>query len=207
MPKIRVLTNILALWVGVRLVKKAICACLAAIAVAGCAAKPLTVGSITSIQPTNGATGTDVYAHQWAAGIAVPVYSGDQLLEIRTYEHKEGVEIADANCTVSAGTFKAAMTTPARVRVPRYKDKSESLAVQCTKPGFKPEMISLAAFDKTRAERYGNITSAGATAGLIGFVASAAVAGVIDASSDNTQNIWYYPPAKIVLERVEKSSN
>jgi hypothetical protein len=191
-------------------VKKAICACLAAIAVAGCAAKPLTVGSITSIQPTNGATGTDVYANQRAAGIAVPEYSGDQLVEIRTYEHKDGeggVEMADASCTVSAGTFKAAMTTPARVRVPLYKDKSESLAVQCTKPGFKPEMISLAAFDKTRADRYGNITSAGASAGLIGVVASVAIAGVIDASSDSTQNIWYYPPAKIVLERVEKSSS
>lgn len=171
---------------------------------AGCAAKPLTVGSITSIQPTNGATGTDVYAHQRATGIPVPEYSGDQLLEVRTYEQKEGegrVEMADANCTVTAGTFKADMTTPATVRVPLYKDKSESLAVQCNKPGFKPQLVALTAFDKTRADRYNNITSAGASAGLIGFVASAAVAGVIDASSDNTQNAWYYPPAKIDLER------
>ncbi len=190
--------------------KRALLICLATLALAGCAAKPLTVGSITSIKPTNGATGTDVYAHQRAAGIQVPEYSGDQLLEIRTYEHKEGegrVEMADASCTVSAGTFKATMTTPAKVRVPLYKDKSEGLAVQCTKPGFKPNLVSLAAFDKTRADRYNNLTQAGASAGLVGLVASAAVAGVIDASSDNTHNIWYYPAAKINLEREGKDSS
>lgn len=184
--------------------KRTILISLAAISIAGCAAKPLSVGSITQINPTNGASGTDVYAQQRAAGVAVPEYGGDQLLEIRTYEQKEGegrVETAGASCTVSSGNFNATMTTPAKVRVPLYKDKSESLAVQCMKPGFKPQLVTLAAFDKTRADRYNNITSAGASAGLIGFVASAAVAGVIDASSDSSLNVWYYPPAKIDLER------
>ncbi|MEO1610143.1 MAG: hypothetical protein AAFR90_12600 [Pseudomonadota bacterium] len=174
---------------------------------AGCAAKPLEVASITSIKPTNGAIGTDVYARQRAAGTLVPEYNGDQLLEVRTYEYvqeKGTVEMAGAKCNVSAGSFTASMTTPAKVRVPLYRNQSESLAVKCNKQGYKSKMITLKAFDKTRADRFNNMTSAGSAGGLIGVVASAAIAGAVDAASDNNANVWQYPPAKITLENTGK---
>ncbi len=176
-------------------------------AMGGCAAQPLEVSSVTSIQPLNGATGTDVYAQQRAAGAPVPAFGGDQLLEVRTYEEKEGegrVEMAGAHCTLSAGSFTADMTTPAKVRVPLYRNQSESLSVQCEKAGYKNRMITLKAFDKTRADRFRNMTSAGAGGGLIGAVTTAAIAGVVDATSDNSENVWHYPPAKVDLEPVEK---
>lgn len=189
--------------------KKTFVVLLAAISLAGCAAKPLEVGAITSIKPTNGATGTDVYAQQRAAGTPVPDYGGDQLLEVRTYEHVENkgnVEMAGANCTVSAGTFTATMTTPAKVRVPLYRNQSESLAIQCEKPGYKARMITLKAFDKTRSDRFDSMTNAGSSAGLIGVVATAAIAGVVDAASDNSANVWQYQPAKLHLERADDNS-
>ena len=179
------------------------CACL----LAGCAAKPMEVGSITPIRPTNGASGTDIYAQQRVAGVNVPEYGGDQLLEVRTYEYikeKGRVEMADAACTLSAGNFSASMTTPAKVRVPLYRNQSESLAVQCEKPGYNRKMITLKAFDKTRSDRFNNMTSAGAAGGLIGVVATAAIAGVVDATSDNAMNVWHYPAASIELEPEKK---
>ncbi len=177
-----------------------------ACAMAGCAAQPLEVSSVTSIKPLNGATGTDVYAQQRAAGADVPAWGGDQLLEVRTYERKEDegrVEMAGSDCTVSAGSFTASMTTPAKVRVPLYRNQSESLSVQCKKAGYKDRMITLKAYDKTRADRFRTMTSAGAGGGIIGVVATAAVAGIVDASSDNTANVWHYPTAQIELEPVE----
>ncbi|MEQ8825430.1 MAG: hypothetical protein RIC14_13755 [Filomicrobium sp.] len=172
--------------------------------VAGCAAKPLEVGSITPIKPLNGASGTDVYAQQRAAGSAVPDFGGAQLLEVRTYERLEDkgrVEMAGANCTLSAGTFEATMSTPAKVRVPLYRSQSESLAVQCAKAGYKTRLVTLKPFDHTRAQRYSNMNAAAAGGGVIGLVTTAAVAGIIDATADNTKNVWNYPAAQIELER------
>jgi hypothetical protein len=177
-----------------------------ACAMAGCAAQPLEVSSVTSIKPLNGATGTDIYAHQRAAGAEVPAFGGDQLLEVRTYAHQEDegrVEMAGADCTVSAGSFTASMTTPAKVRVPLYRNQSESLSVQCEKAGYKNRMITLKAFDKTRADRFRSMTSAGAGGGIIGVVTTAAVAGIVDATSDDSNNVWHYPPATIDLEPLE----
>ena len=113
--------------------------------------------------------------------------------------------MAGADCTVSAGSFTASMTTPAKVRVPLYRDQSESLSVQCEMAGYKRRMITLKAFDKTRADRFGSMTSAGAGGGIIGVVTTAAIAGVVDVTSDNSNNVWHYPPAKIDLEPLEKT--
>lgn len=189
---------------------KSIVVAVLVLGIAGCAAKPLEVGSVTSIKPHNGATGTDVYAHQRASGLTVPAFGGDQLLEVRTYEYlqdKGRVEMAGADCTVSAGSYSAAMTTPAKVRVPLYRSQSESISVQCAKPGYNKRMITLRAFDKTRADRFGNMTSAGAAGGLVGVVASAAIAGIVDAASDNSNNVWHYPHARIDLEQLDKKTS
>ncbi len=179
-------------------------------ALAGCAAKPLEVGSITSIKPHNGATGTDVYAHQRAAGADVPTFGGDQILEVRTYidtEDEGRIETAGADCTVSAGSFTASMITPAKVRVPLYRNQSESLSVQCHKAGYKQRMITLKAYDKKRADRFRGMTSAGAGGGIIGAVTTAAVAGIVDATADNSENVWHYPPARIDLEPLEEKKS
>ncbi len=172
----------------------------------GCAAKPLEVDNITSIVPKNGTTETDVYAAQRAQGVPVPEYGGDQLVEIRTYsivEQKGKVEMSGAQCRVSAGAYTATTTTPAKVRVPLYRNQSESLAVKCEKPGYESKLITLQAYDKTRSDRFDNMTAAGSSGGLIGVVASAAIAGVVDASSDNSSNIWRCPAAKITLEKMK----
>lgn len=170
------------------------------LALAGCA-KPLEVGSITQIKPENGATGIDVHAQRRLAGdSAAPEFAGDQLIEVRTYIEKEGqgtVEVSGANCTLSAAEYTATMQSPAKVRVPLYRGQSSSLAVACEMPGYAKRMITLTPTDVTRSQRY----ASGASAGVLGVVAVAAV----DALSDNTKNEWRYPIAQITLEPLTKT--
>ncbi|MCB1505796.1 MAG: hypothetical protein KDJ47_12540 [Hyphomicrobiaceae bacterium] len=151
---------------------------------------------MTPIKPQNGATGIDVYAqHRNAGNTTAPEFAGDQLVEVRSYVYKQDqgdTEVRGANCSLSAAEYSATMTTPARVRVPLYRGQSSTLAVSCEMPGYKKSMITVAPMDITRNSRYAN----GASAGLLGVVAVAA----IDAMSDNSKNDWRYPIAKIVLE-------
>ena len=178
---------------------------LVAVLGAGCAA-PLEVGSITNITPNTGSSTTDVYQPRRLAGdTSVPAFAGDQLVEVRTYHYVDGhgqKEMAGAQCKLSAGTFSAEMTTPAKVRVPLYRSSSESLAVQCGREGYKTRMVTLKPFDRTRKERYSRFSSAGGAGGLIGVVVATAAAGIADAAADNTQNEWNYPPARITLDQL-----
>jgi hypothetical protein len=170
---------------------------LAILVVGGCA-KPLEVGSITEIRPSNGARGTDLYADQRAKGQQVPEFSGDQLFEVRTFAPKEGsgsVEFAGAACSVTGRDFAATATSPARIRVPLYRTQSSALSVTCTHPGLQQRMVVVEAVDVTRQQRY----STGAGAGVIGLVASVAVDGM----SDNTKNDWKYPLAKLEMVPAE----
>ena len=162
---------------------------------AGCA-KPLEVGSITQIKSQNGDAGIDVHAQRRLAGdSAAPEFAGDQLVEVRTYVYKQDqgdTEVPGANCTLSAAEYSATMTSPAKVRVPLYRGQSSTLAVACEMPGYKKRIITLTPMDVTRNQRY----ATGASAGILGVVAVAAV----DALSDNTKNEWRYPVARISLE-------
>jgi hypothetical protein len=162
----------------------------------GCA-KPLEVGSITNIRSATGSQSVDVLEPKRAKGVpGLPEFSGDQLLEVRTYARSDGgpdAEISGASCTLTAADYSATMETPAKVRVPLYRAESSTLSVACKMPGFKKRMITVEAFDETRRSRMSN----GAGGGLIGLVAVSA----IDAASDNTRNTWRYPVAKILLER------
>jgi hypothetical protein len=162
----------------------------------GCA-KPLEVGSITTIRSATGSQSIDVLEPKRAKGQpGLPEFSGDQLLEVRTYARSDGgpdIEIAGATCTLTAADYSATMETPAKVRVPLYRAESSALSVACEMPGFKKRMITVEAFDETRRSRMSN----GAGGGLIGLVAVSA----IDAASDNTKNTWRYPVAKVLLER------
>src|SRR5262245_38555429 len=101
---------------------------------AGCAAPGLAVTTVSDIRSTNGARGLDVYAERRRSGDKVPDFSGDQIMEVRTYKPQEdsdmaGEEFAGAKCSVKARDYTAAVVTPARVRVPIYRLQSSPLSV------------------------------------------------------------------------------
>lgn len=172
-------------------------ASLLCVALLGGCAKPMEVGSITSIKSATGSQSVDVLEPKRAKGQpGLPEFSGDQLLEVRTYVRSDGgpdAEVAGAQCALTAADYSATMTTPAKVRVPLYRGESSTLSVACELPGYKKRMVTVEAFDETRRTRLSN----GAGGGLIGLVAVSA----IDAASDNTKNTWRYPVAKILLEK------
>ena len=160
---------------------------------AGCAT-PLEVGSITEIKPAGGVQGLDVYAARRTAGEPVPEFAGDQVLDVRTYAYLENsgeVEIAGATCEVTARDFTATVQTPAKVRVPLYREKTSALSVSCAKVGFQKRLVVAEVFDVTRAQRMG----AGGSGGLIGVTAAL----IVDGMSDNSKNDWRYRPARVVL--------
>jgi hypothetical protein len=160
----------------------------------GCAAPALEVASVTEIRSSTGSRGIDVYEPKRRVDSAVPEFAGDQLVEVRTYKDTEEgqVELAGATCSLSATGFSATMRTPAKVRVPLYREKSSTLAVTCEMPGYQKRMVTVAPFDATRASR---LASSG-SGGLIGVVVVAAV----DAMADNSKNDWRYPLARVLLE-------
>jgi hypothetical protein len=161
----------------------------------GCT-KPLEISSITDIRSKTGSKSLDVYEPKRQSGQqGLPDFAGDQLVEVRSYaKSSDGgeAEIVGASCTLSAADFNADFQTPARVRVPLYREQSSALAVSCEKSGFKKASVSLTAFDDTRNNRF----ASGATSGLIGLV----VVSAIDVASDNTKNHWRYPVARVSLE-------
>jgi hypothetical protein len=160
----------------------------------GCAAPGLEVARVTEIRSTTGSGGIDVYEPKRRAGGSVPEFAGDQLVEVRTYKNTdEGeVELAGATCSLSATGFSASMQTPAKVRVPLYREHSSTLAVTCEMPGYQRRMVTVAPYDATRASRM----SSSGSGGLIAVVVVAA----IDAAADNSKNDWRYPIARVSLE-------
>ena len=171
--------------------------CLAiAVLIGGCA-KPLEVGSITEIKNSTGSKSIDVLEPKRMAGQSgVPEFSGDQLLEVRTYADNDSngrVEVSGARCELSASDFKASMETPAKVRVPLYRNQSSTLAVSCDKPGFRKTMVTVTALDVTRQQRL----ASGSGGGLLGV----AVVAAFDAAADNSKNEWRYPVAAVILEK------
>jgi hypothetical protein len=164
-------------------------------------AKPLEVGSITEIKPrTAGAQGLDVYAKRRAAGEALPAMAGDQVVEVRTYSagtpDKAREEMAGAACSLSTGDFVADFTTPAKVRVPNYRDKSSVLAVSCDKPGYQRKLEEVAVYNATKA----NNLAAGSGAGVVGLV----VALAVNEMGDTSAHTFIYPPIILDMEAVEQ---
>lgn len=183
-------------------------AMLAIIAMAGCSAAPLDVASITEIQrtalaavpnitPVSTATAgnpIDIYESKRAAGVATPEFAGEQLLDVRTYTASPPygmVELSGASCTLTSADFSAALQTPAKVRVPLYRQQSSSLAIVCDLAGYKKKKTTVAAVDVVREKR----AASTATGGLVGMISVAA----IDAFADDSKNDWEYPMAKVIL--------
>jgi hypothetical protein len=171
-----------------------LCLLLVLVVLVGCASPGLEVASITDVRSSTGSRGIDVYEPKRRVGSAVPEFAGDQVVEVRTYKNTdEGqVEIAGATCSLSATGFSASMRTPAKVRVPLYREQSSTLAVTCEMPGYQKRMVTVAPYDATRQSR---LASSG-SGGLIGVLVVAAV----DAMADNSKNDWRYPPARVQLE-------
>lgn len=169
---------------------------LAVLVLAACA-KPLEVGSVTEIKPPPGTIGTDIYAARRASGEKVPDFAGDQIVDVRSYAVKEGEmapEIAGARCKLSTGDFSADLTTPAKVRVPIYRNQSSPIAVKCEKEGFKPKLTEVAVFNATDEARLNG--AAGAGAGGVLFAA------LWNAADDDTNDEFKYPTARVELEPV-----
>lgn len=157
------------------------------------------VGSITEIKPrTAGAQGLDVYAGRRAAGEPVPPMAGDQVVEVRTYSSgtpdKAREEMAGATCSLSTGDFVADFTTPAKVRVPNYRDKSSVLAVSCEKAGYQKKLQEVAVYNDTKATNL----SAGSGAGVVGLV----VALAVNEMGDSTSHSFKYPPIILDMDAV-----
>lgn len=178
----------------------AIISIIAAAVLTGCAAKPLEVGSITSIKSHSGTTDLDVYSQKRRQDPAsAPEFAGDQLVEVRTYYQdleKGQIEIAGAQCHLAAALYSAELTTPAKVRVPLYRGKSSALSAECAKPGFAKKLATFHAFDATRSQRYQSASGGG--------VGGVAVVAVFDTLSDNTNNDWRYPIVQVVMSRLER---
>jgi len=169
----------------------------------GCA-KPLEVASISEIKPPPGAGGIDVYAARRAAGEPVPEFAGEQLLEIRSYREPEDsqvapLEFAGAACQVKASNFTADVVTPAKLRVPLYRNATSPLGVSCQMEGYQPRMVTSGVHNISQQQRY----RTGSSVGLIG----AAVALAADTLADKSQDEYRYRIIQVQMAPEKRSQN
>jgi hypothetical protein len=168
---------------------------------AGCGAPGLEVARVTDIRPSNKAAGLDVYAERRRAGDKVPDFSGDQLVDVRSYREREesgysDEEFAGAKCAVKARDYAADVVTPARIRVPLYRQESSPLSVSCQHPDYQPRSIVLDVYNKTKQDNY----AAASGNGLVGLLVMAA----INEMSDEKGHTFAYPIARLVMKPVPK---
>jgi hypothetical protein len=167
----------------------------------GCATAGLEVARVSEIRPTNKAGGLDVYAERRRAGDKVPDFAGDQIVDVRTYKAQEdgdlaGEEFAGATCAVKARDYAAQVITPARIRVPLYRQQSSPLSVSCEHAGYQPRSAVLEVYNKTKQQNY----AASAGTGLVGLLVVAALTEL----SDENPHTFAYPPARIVMRPLGK---
>lgn len=174
---------------------------------AGCqTGKPIAM-TVTATPTVSGIQGSDVLAPQRAAGQDVPPLRGQEIVTVRTFEHvrKKGselssyTEIEDVACTLESEGYRAAIKTPAEVRVPDYGYASRPISVRCSAPGYKTAFGSASAYNKTADDR---LSSAG-SGGLAGVL----VVALINAASDEKKHDFTYRPIRMTMNRIgcEKS--
>ncbi len=173
---------------------------------AGCASQ-LPINGVTPVaSKLPGAVGSDVYAGRRAAGEEVPTFAGEQMVVVRTYAGQvtssggvtKGNEMSGAACRLEASGFEADVTTPAKVRVPLYREASSPLSVSCAHEGFQQQHQTYAVFNKSRSER-ASMVSSGAGAGLIGVAVGALAYGIAEAASDPKQDVYHYGNIAMVM--------
>ena len=166
-------------------------------------AKPLEVTTITPIQTANGSGNIDVYADSRSAGEVVPEFTGDQIVDVRSYTSNKngnkGKEFAGASCVLEARDFTANLVTPAKVRVPLYRDQSSPLTVSCTHKDHHPKLAERAVFNLTKAERL----DAGSNAGLAGVL----IMAVVNEASDESNDVYNYHNIDVVMRPLKAKTN
>lgn len=162
---------------------------------AGCAAKPLAVDSISGVSAKTNGSGANLYSRLKNDKAAVSEYSGEQIVDIRTFKELKkgrfGPEFAGAKCHLDAPGFEATVTSPAKVRVPIFRSASSDLAVRCTHPDYSSKLVTRSIVNKTKNDRL----SAGSAGGLAGIALMAVVNGVSDDSNDT----YMYAPIQVPM--------
>jgi hypothetical protein len=102
------------------------------------------------------------------------------------------VEIGGATCVLRGDKFSAEIVTPAGVRVPLYGHRTGDLTLECAKEGFAPAVTVVSPYNKTFAERRANAASGG----LLG----ALIIEVINAASDETNDVFEYPFTPVLMK-------
>lgn len=156
----------------------------------GCAAAAITTPPVM-VAPTNpaGAMGLDIYAGARAAGQAVPVFKGQETVEIRTFSG--GKEVTGPVCLIDSGVYRARFSTPANVVVPDYGANSPAIFVRCEAQGLFGS-TTVNAYNHTSRQRYAPALGTG--------VVGAIVIGAISAASRNEQlDDYKYPDIDVRL--------
>jgi len=171
---------------------------------AGCGTPAMDVAKISNVSLPPGTHGLDVYAQRRMNGEKVPNFAGDQVVYIRSYASEKGTfgndtrgkEFAGADCRVKAGYFSANVVTPAAIRVPIYRQYSSQVSVSCKKQGYHSKAISIAAYNKTKADRQQSVAQSGSL--VVSLVGTLAVAAINAASDENTHD-FAYPTAVLTM--------
>lgn len=169
--------------------------------------KPISMSAdVTPTAP--GIKNGDVLAPQRNAGQDIPQLRGYEMVTVRTYEYVKkpnsdfgtNTEIEGIGCELQSEGYRAAIKTPAEVRVPDYGYASRPLKVRCDAPGYKPAFASTVAYNKTTQQR---MSSAG-SGGLAGVV----VVALINAASDEKKHDFSYHGINVRMNKLgcEKQS-
>ena len=178
----------------------ALVATLAAITLSACAPAEITSHPI-SVTPKNAsnAVGLDVYAGPRRRGNPVPAFRGQETLAIRATgagSNGQRKELSGVPCTLDAGVYSAAFTTPAKLIVPDYGPNSPAIFIRCTHEDQSGSM-TINAFNATTQQRM----STAAAGGIVGMIV---VGAVTAARVDNEKDEFKYPP---VMVQIRKKKN
>lgn len=172
-------------------------ALLAALGLAACSPAEITTPPI-SVTPKNAsdAVGLDVYAGPRRRGNPVPAFRGQETLPIRSSgigSDGQRKEISGVPCTLDAGVYTAAFTTPANLIVPDYGPNSPAIFVRCTLED-QSGSITANAFNATTQQRMSNA----AAGGILGVIVIGAVTA---AKVDNAKDEFKYPAVTVQMRK------
>ena len=92
------------------------------------------------------------------------------------------VEIVGALCALDSGELSASFTTPAALRVPKFKGKPTKLRINCQKGDLKTDF-------EVKPQLEGAIAAGPSVAGLVAAAVSTAVAVSKDSWTNGTNDI------------------
>ncbi len=167
--------------------------------------KPIAMSVVATPTAKSIANG-DVLGPQRAAGQDVPQLQGQEVVTVRTYEHRRDpdavsstrTELEGIACSLESDGYRAAVKTPAQVTVPDYGYASRPIRIQCNAPGFKTGVATVQPYSKTSASRIGAARGAGLAAVLI--------VAVVDSATDPKKHDYGYEFANVTMNRTNCAS-